>query len=97
MSSVLRSAKKRKKSRRLGEVEVISREEYAEYDLDARVEAIRALVPLGLMHVEETLDQEVTALAGDLAHVIHLSASLPRYDECRAITRLRRMCDFSGS
>ena len=28
MSSVLRSVKKRKKSRRLGEVEVISRDEY---------------------------------------------------------------------
>ena len=27
--------------------------------------AIRALVPLGLMHVQETLDQEVTALAGE--------------------------------
>jgi putative transposase len=65
MSSVLRSVRKRKKSRRLGEVEIIRREEYAEFDLDARVEAIRALVPLGLMHVAETLDQEVTGLAGE--------------------------------
>ena len=64
MSSVLRSVKKRKKSRRLGEVKIISREEYVEFDLDAKVAAIRALVPLGLMHVQETLDQEVTALAG---------------------------------
>ncbi len=65
MSSVLRSVKKRKKFRRLGEVEVISREEYTGFDLDAKVEAIRALVPLGLMHVKETLDLEVTALAGE--------------------------------
>ncbi len=65
MSSVLRSVKKRKKSRRLGEVKIISREEYVEFDLDAKVAAIRALVPLGLMHVQETLDQEVTALAGE--------------------------------
>ena len=64
MSSVLRSVKKRTKSRRLGEVKIISREDYVEFDLDAKVEAIRALVPLGLMHVQETLDQEVTALAG---------------------------------
>ena len=60
MSSVLRSVKKRTKSRRLGEVKIISREDYVEFDLDAKVEAIRALVPLGLMHVQETLDQEVT-------------------------------------
>ena len=65
MSSVLRSVRKRKKSRRLGEVEIICRDEYAEFDLDAKVEAIRALVPLGLMHVSELLDQEVTDLAGE--------------------------------
>ena len=65
LSSVLRSVKKRKKSRRLGEVKLISREEYVEFDLDAKVAAIRALVPLGLMYVQETLDQEVTVLAGE--------------------------------
>jgi putative transposase len=65
MRSLLRSVKKRKKSRRLGEVEVVRREEYSELELDARVEMIRALVPLGLMHVQETLDDEVKALAGE--------------------------------
>jgi len=65
MSSVLRSVRKRKKVRRLGEVNVINREAYAGFDLDSRVEAIRALVPLGLMHVKEMLDQEVVALAGE--------------------------------
>jgi len=65
MSSVLRSVKKRKKSRRLGKVEIIRREEYVEFELDAKVEAIRALVPLGLMHVAELLDDEVSALAGE--------------------------------
>ncbi len=58
-------SRKRKKSRRLGEVEVISREDYAELELDAKVETIRALVPLGLMHVAELLDDEVTELAGE--------------------------------
>jgi len=48
-----------------GEVDIISREDYAELELDAKVEAIRALVPLGLMHVKEVLEQEVTALAGE--------------------------------
>ncbi len=64
MSSVLRSVKKRKKSRRLGEVNVISREEYDDFELDSKVETIRALVPLGLMHVAELLDNEITELAG---------------------------------
>ena len=31
-------------------------------EVDAKVELIRSLVPLGLMHIEELLDEEVTAL-----------------------------------
>ena len=65
MSSVLRSVRKRKKSRTLGPVEIIRREDYAELEVDAKVELIRSLVPLGLMHIEELLDEEVTALAGE--------------------------------
>ncbi len=65
MSRVLRSVKKRKKGRTLGGVDVIDREEYAELEVDAKVELIRSLVPLGLMHIEELLDEEVTALAGE--------------------------------
>ena len=65
MSSVLRPVRKRKKSRTLGPVEIIRREDYAELEVDAKVELIRSLVPLGLMHVEELLDAEVTALAGE--------------------------------
>ena len=49
----------------LGAVDVIDREEYAELEVDAKVELIRSLVPLGLMHIEELLDEEVTALAGE--------------------------------
>ena len=65
MSSVLRSVRKRKKGRRLGAVDVINRADYAELEVDAKVELIRSLVPLGLMHIEELLDEEVTALAGE--------------------------------
>ena len=65
MSSVLRSVRKRKKGRTLGAVDVIDREGYAELEVDAKVELIRSLVPLGLMHIEELLDEEVTALAGE--------------------------------
>ena len=64
MSRVLRSVRKRKKGHTLGAVDVIDREEYAELEVDAKVELIRSLVPLGLRHIEELLDEEVTALAG---------------------------------
>jgi len=64
MSSVLRPVRKRKKIRRLEPVDIVDRETYTELELDAKVELIRSLVPLGLMHVEEVLDAEVTALAG---------------------------------
>jgi transposase-like protein len=64
MSSVVRSVRKRKKSRVLGEVQVVQREAYEAMELDTRVELIRALVPLGLMHVQELLEEEVDALAG---------------------------------
>ena len=64
MSSVLRRVGRRKK-KRLGEVRMIRREEYAESAMDSKVEMIRALVPLGLMHVQELLDEEVRALAGE--------------------------------
>ena len=65
MSSVLRSVRKREKGHTLGAVDVIDREEYAELEVDAKVALIRSLVPLGLMHIEELLDEEVTALAGE--------------------------------
>ena len=50
----------------MGAVDVIDRAEYAALEVDAKVELIRSLVPLGLMHIEELLDDEVTALAGSL-------------------------------
>ena len=65
MSSVLRPVRKRKKGRTLGPVDIIRREDYADLEVDAKVELIRSLVPLGLMHVGELLDEEETALAGE--------------------------------
>ena len=65
MSRVLRSVRKRKKGCTLGAVDVIDREGYAELEVDAKVELIRPVVPLGLLHIEELLDEEVTALAGE--------------------------------
>jgi len=34
-------------------------------DVNARTELIQALIPLGLWHVKEVLEQEVRALAGE--------------------------------
>ena len=36
-----------------------------ELEVDAKVELIRSLIPLGLLHIEELLDEKVTALAGE--------------------------------
>lgn len=62
--SVLRSVKERKRKKRLGEVDVIGVEQYGGLELDAKIELVRSLIPLGLMHVHELLDEEVKALAG---------------------------------
>lgn len=64
MQSIVRAVGNRKQKKRLGEVDVMAREEYSELDLDSRVELIRALIPLGLMHVHEIMDDEIMELAG---------------------------------
>ena len=65
MSRVPRAVRKRKKTKVLGEVNVISREEYEDMKLDTRLELIRALIPIGLMGVYEELKKEVDRLAGE--------------------------------
>ena len=49
MSSFLRKVRRRKKSRTLGEVQVVDRERYEDLGLDAKVALIQELVPLGVM------------------------------------------------
>jgi transposase-like protein len=53
-----------KRKRCLGEVQILRPEEYEGLELNAKVEAIRSLIPLGLMHVQMVLEEEVEALAG---------------------------------
>src|SRR5881296_1065164 len=62
MGSVIRRMRRRKRC--LGEVRVLRREEYRGLELNAKVELIRSLIPLGLMHVQMLLEDEVEALAG---------------------------------
>jgi len=54
----------RKKSKILGNPQVVQKEEFADMALDSRVELIQALIPLGLMHIQEELKKEVEHLAG---------------------------------
>jgi len=65
MPRVVREGKRSRKSRRLGKPHVVGRDEYEDMELDGRLELIRELVPLGLMHVQEELDREVVSLAGE--------------------------------
>lgn len=64
MKSVLKINQKSKKKRVLGKVETISVEEYQDLEVNAKVEVIQALIPLGLMRVSEMLEAEVETLAG---------------------------------
>lgn len=53
-----------KKDRRLGEPRDLEWREIEEMEVDARVELIRELIPLGLAEVRRMLDEEVDRLAG---------------------------------
>lgn len=64
MSSVSHGRTRSKKQKRLGEPKVIGIEDYDGADLDTRVELIRTLIPLGLLHIYDELDREVVELAG---------------------------------
>jgi len=55
---------RRKKARRLGLVQILKRSELESLEVDARLEAIRCLIPLGLLYIGEELQREVEALAG---------------------------------
>jgi putative transposase len=64
MSSIAKTQKRSKKTKRLGSVQVIRPDQYEAFDVDSKMECIRALIPLGLMHVQEVLEEEVCILAG---------------------------------
>ena len=52
------------KARIAGRIEVSSLEEYGALDIDVKAALIGELIPLGLMHVNEMLQEEVRELAG---------------------------------
>ena len=64
MARVPHIVRRRKKSKIMGKPDVISRQDIEALQVDARLELIRSLIPLGLSYVMEELDQEVISLAG---------------------------------
>ena len=65
MKSVAGRARKGKKGRVLGEPAMVSGEEFAAMAFDAKAELIKTLIPIGLMAVAQTLEADVTELAGE--------------------------------
>ena len=64
MSSISKTTKRSKKTRRLGPVQVLRPDQYEGFDVETKIECIRALIPLGLLHVQALLEEEVCTLAG---------------------------------
>ena len=64
MASMHRKSGKGKKTKRIGQAEVLTREQYESLELDTRIALIQQLIPIGLMAVAEELDREVVELAG---------------------------------
>ncbi|MDR4485227.1 MAG: transposase [Nitrospirales bacterium] len=64
MRSIAKSKKRSKKTKCLGAPSVLRSDHYEAFDVDSKVECIRALIPLGLMHVQEVLETEACNLAG---------------------------------
>lgn len=54
----------RSKQKVLGEPQVITPQEYHDGDLNSKAELIKQLIPLGLLHVSQLLQQEVDDLVG---------------------------------
>ncbi len=75
MSSIAKATKRSKKTKRLGPVKVLRPEQYDGFDVETKVECIQALIPLGLMRIQELLEDEVRTLAG--ARYERKTAQLP--------------------
>lgn len=64
MRSITNSRSRSKKTKRLGPASELRPKDYEAFAVDRKLECIRALIPLGLMHLHELLEEEVCALAG---------------------------------
>ena len=64
MRSITNPRNRSKKTKRLGPASELGAKDYEAFAVDSKLECIRALIPLGLMHLHELLEEEVCALAG---------------------------------
>ena len=64
MRSIAKTTKRHKKTKQLGPVRVLRPEQYEGFDVETKVECIRAVIPLGLMRIQELLEEEVCGWAG---------------------------------
>ena len=64
MASLPHVVSKRKKSKIMGKPTSISHRDIAAMQVDARLDLIRALIPIGLAYVAAELEQEIVSLAG---------------------------------
>ena len=64
MSKLTKTTKRCKKTKRLGPGRGIRPEQYDAFDVNSKLECIRALIPLGLMRIHELLEGEVCPLTG---------------------------------
>ena len=64
MRSIAKTTKRSKKTRRLGPVQLLRPDQYAAFDVDSKLACIQALIPLGLMRIQELLEEEVCTVAG---------------------------------
>lgn len=68
---------RKKKSKIMGKPSTINHQDLADLEVDARLELIRSLIPIGLAHVAAELEQEVVSLAG-LLHSRKTGEDIPR-------------------
>lgn len=59
---------RKRKSKLMGRKSRLTREEVEVLDLDGRLELIKQLIPLGLLHIGELLEREVEEIAGARYH-----------------------------
>ena len=92
MASVAQTAGKGKKKRVLREGRIVAADEYDGLQVDAKAELIRQLVPLGLMHVCEMLQDEVTRHEWRRAAVIVVVVDSQIVDSVPVVTEHLECC-----
>ena len=65
MKAIAKAEQKDNKKNSNRGIRIVTAEEYEGLEVNGKVELIKALIPLGLMHAADELQKEVTRLAGE--------------------------------